>query len=370
MKVLIVSGDVGGARAVMPAVKKLFDSGAPFVISDNGFLGQEAPPDWPRVHLAIDSGQQSIERMLRQEAIGTVVFTTSVKDIFPLRISRVARQLDLPVICLLDNWVDYRGRLEIDGLPALIPDVYAVMDKLAYHGAIEDGIPASVLKITGQPALSSLTDEYKVIYPDLCMERLASLGIKPGRKLVVFISEPAEEDEGGPKSDRFRGYTEKTVLREFCRHMQSYAPNVYIGVIVHPRENCNTTKDTWLGCRGNLEGGILSLNRGRDGVFLADGVAGMASILLYEAWLLGKPLITMQPGLRYPHLDFMRNRRGCHCLKEQDDRAWKKEIASWMKDLLLDKNYEQVRKEFVFHAGAAQRLCDIVKDFLCQEAKK
>jgi hypothetical protein len=49
---------------------------------------------------------------------------------------------------------------------------------------------------------------------------------------------------------------------------------------------------------------------GREAVWFADGVAGMASILLYEAWLLGKPVISLQPDLRQDALRMLQRRQG------------------------------------------------------------
>jgi hypothetical protein len=56
----------------------------------------------------------------------------------------------------------------------------------------------------------------------------------------------------------------------------------------------------------------LNIPAGREAVLLADGVIGMASILLYEAWLLQKPVISVQPNLRRGDLRYLEKRRGLH----------------------------------------------------------
>ena len=42
----------------------------------------------------------------------------------------------------------------------------------------------------------------------------------------------------------------------------------------------------------------------------ADAVVGMTSLLLYEAWLLGKPVASLQPGLRNEALRALALRKG------------------------------------------------------------
>jgi hypothetical protein len=83
-----------------------------------------------------------------------------------------------------------------------------------------------------------------------------------------------------------------------------------MALLPHPRQNCQTLCGLWQHCRGALQGGVVTGLSSREAVWLADGVAGMASILLYEAWLLGKPVISLQPGLRQNALRMLQERQG------------------------------------------------------------
>lgn len=47
---------------------------------------------------------------------------------------------------------------------------------------------------------------------------------------------------------------------------------------------------------------------GRKSILMSDGIAGMACILLKEAWLLGKPVVSLQPGLRLKPLRMLEAR--------------------------------------------------------------
>ena len=311
MTVLFAAGDVGGARALLPVMQVCADNALPFVLLANGYLAQEAPESWPRVYFCGDHRDRAMQEFLQGHDIDRLVFASSVHDTLPLRLARGAKQCGIPVMHVLDNWTGYRHRLEMDGLPALVPDVYTVMDADALQAAVGDGIEAAVLEVTGQPALASLADECRTLSTDELVERRQRLGFEQNRLLLVFVSEPVAQDQGAsPAAPQYRGYTEQDVLALYCRHLQPFAERVEMALLPHPRQNRHALSELWLHCRGALQGGVITGMSGREVVRLADGVAGMASILLYEAWLLGKPVISLQPGLRQDALRMLQQRQG------------------------------------------------------------
>ena len=144
MTVLFAAGDVGGARALLPVMQVCADNALPFVLLANGYLAQEAPESWPRVYFCGDNRDRAIQDFLQGYDIDRLVFASSVHDTLPLRLARDAKQHGIPVMHVLDNWTGYR-RLEMDGLPALVPDVYTVMDADALQAAVRDGIEAALM---------------------------------------------------------------------------------------------------------------------------------------------------------------------------------------------------------------------------------
>jgi hypothetical protein len=314
MTILFAAGDVGGARALLPVMQVCADTGLPFVLLAYGHLVQEAPAPWPRVHFCCTNDDAAMQNFLQTHDIDRLVFTSSVHDTLPLSIARGAKRLGIQVMHVLDNWTGYRRRLEMDGLPALVPDVYTVMDACALQAARRDGIEASILEVTGQPALASLADEFRTfsaLSTDELWQRRQRLGFAQGKILLVFVSEPVAQDQGtSPAAPHYRGYTEKDVLQLFCRHLQPLAERLEMALLPHPRQNREALCGLWRHCRGALQGCVVTGMSSREAVWLADGVAGMASILLYEAWLLGKPVISLQPGLRQDALRMLQERQG------------------------------------------------------------
>jgi hypothetical protein len=332
MTVLFAAGDVGGARALLPIMQVCEDRGLPFVLLAHGHLVQEAPESWERVYFCCDNDDGAMQDFLQGHDIDRLVFASSVHDALPLRIAHCAKDLGIRVIHVLDNWTGYRRRLEMNAFPALVPDVYTVMDECALQAAVQDGVEASVLEVTGQPALASLGDEYRTLSIDELLQTRKSLGFTQQRLLLVFVSEPVAQDQGtSPASPHYRGYTEKDVLQLYCRHLQPLADRLEIALLPHPRQNCHALSGLWQHCRGGLRGGVITGISGREAVWLADGVAGMASILLYEAWLLGKPVISLQPNLRQDALRMLQKRQGVVFVDAYEGAE--KAIRTWLEVL-------------------------------------
>ena len=364
MKVMFASGDVGGARALLPVMELCEKSSLAFVMLEHGYIISKAPKRWERVSLGDEFDMTISESLFKRNDIGVLMFASSVKDTIPLTLARKARELNIPVIHVLDNWTGYRRRMEMDGLQSFAPDIYTAIDDLAFEEAIKEGIDESVLKITGQPALASLSREYYSRQKLKIRNERKRFGIDPDKVMIVFVSEPVENDQGAsPSSPEFRGYTEKIVLRLFCEALQPHAGEIEIGLLPHPREDVDSFLNHWNECCGSLKGSLLRFGTGRESLFWADAVAGMASILLYEAWLLGKPVISLQPGLRHKQLRMLQKRSGVVFNDSYEEMTTS--LASWVKTIKTD-SWTALRPEAQLHEKAPENIFRLVEKFLNQ----
>ena len=306
--ILFAAGDPGGANAVKPVLLELARRGQNVAVLDHGVLARDLPG-----HIAL---------LPSSAAFSALCFGTSLTDIVPLTLARQARAQGLPVVTVLDNWVNYRARLEMDGQPLLVPDIYAVMDDKARDEAIADGVPAGCLRVTGHPNLASLADQWRDFQPQSLR---SSLALPPGRELVVFINEPVAADQGtGPDHPGWRGYTEHNALGTLAAGLAGR--NVYVVIIPHPRDDAAQVAHVWEQVQGDVPGRVLAGVPGRPWVMGADRVAGMASILLYESWLLGRPTISLQPGLVRQDLLSIATRPGVHLLRDPGSDA----VGRWL----------------------------------------
>jgi hypothetical protein len=351
---LFAAADPGGANALLPVIGQLVARGRDVAIVAHGFLGRNAPGHWRR--LAPPGDEDPAAWLGRQGGIAGYGFGTSLADHLPLRLARAARDLKLPVVCVLDNWMNYRARLEMDGAPMVIPDLYAVMDDKARGEAVTEGVPESCLRVTGHPGLAGLAADIAGADAARRMEIRRQLGLGlADRELVVFVGEPVAADQGtGPETPGWRGYTERQVLPLLCRALQPMAGRLDVAILPHPRDDVAALEGMWTRCRGMLAGKVVQGMGGRPVVLAADRVAGMASILLYEAWLQGKPAISLQPGLVRPDLAAAVGRPGIVLVT--DEEKAEKGIAQW-----LAAGQNSIRPDCRLHAQAPERLADLMQ---------
>ena len=153
MRALVCLGDIGGARAILPILIELQSRNVEIVLVDHRLT--ECPE-----HKEVNAKILSLERTTSDSHLSDFsfyIFGTSVKDTFGLTLARKLRlEFQLPIYCVLDNWMNYANRLRCDGLELFLPDKYFVMDDYAVEMAVKDGLPKSILFPLGQPALGKL----------------------------------------------------------------------------------------------------------------------------------------------------------------------------------------------------------------------
>jgi nitrogen regulatory protein PII-like uncharacterized protein len=356
LTILAISGDIGGQKALVPVLEKMHEENVDFTVIENRGL-EKFSDKWKSIKLDSED-EESWNKTFTELNAGAIIFSTSVKDTFPLRLAKKGKEKGMTTFCLLDNWMNYRKRLELDG-NLFLPDKYLLMDQMAYNEALKDNLPESILEITGQPALTDIQKSYELFTDEFKAEKKKELGINPDKKLLVFISEPAEYDQGKDDSiPSFRGYTEKTVLKSLSEALQNYSNEIQVAIVPHPREDAEALLSLWKEISGNIEGGFFNFQNGREAIMLADGVAGMASILLHESWFINTPTISLQPDARRDDLLILKDRNGVFCLT--DDSEWDQKIETWMQQILNDENRE-LREELTFHKSAADNIINLIK---------
>lgn len=309
MRLLFAAGDVGGARALLPVARLAAAQGAAVVALAHGVFRTEGAPDWHWLEPA--------EAAAQAQTADVVLYATSVADPRAVEIAARARAAGRPVLHLLDNWSSYATRIA-----TLVPDAYAVMDYLAVEEAVAAGVPRDILVVTGHPDLAKIARERGVFDGPGTGDRGPSL---------FFVSEPAAAD-GGKAG---RGYDETDVARALIEGVTLAAARtaaLTLQVAPHPREDRAAVRARFESLCAELPGAprvaIVAPDEIRRTLHAASHVAGMSSILLYEAWLLGRPTLSLQPGLTGPGLRSLARRDGVifHASRQGTAAA----VAGWL----------------------------------------
>ena len=136
--ILAVSGDVGGMKALIPVLDRMIERDVDFKVVAHRGLEEYFIDRAIEIDILND---EFCDQVL--DSISTLIFTTSVKDEYPLRLAKRAKAKGVYLISLLDNWMNYKIRFKLNE-EFVFPDKYCVMDHFAYKAAVMDGIPECI----------------------------------------------------------------------------------------------------------------------------------------------------------------------------------------------------------------------------------
>ena len=123
-----------------------------------------------------------------------------------------------------------------------------------------------------------------------------ALSVRDDECLVVFFSQPLDNDYGPPGSPLHRGYDQHTAFTALQHAIAGLNPKPRLVIKPHPREPVGAyeqagTTGTVIPCLGeSISTDSLTA--------AADLVVSMTSVTLVQAMLVGTPIISLQPNLR------------------------------------------------------------------------
>jgi len=298
---------VGGVRCLTPVAEACVAAGMDVRLVDHGAVKAEWRGD--------------AARLVSAEAVSDpdcLVFSSSVADGYALGLARAMAGRGVPVIHLLDHWSSYRARMLTDGGELFRPTIYTALDERARREALADGVSEDSLLVVGQPALH-----------DLGARDAGATRAVPPRAL--FVGEPVVRDQGSDDSHpMFRGYTEFDAIDWFASALAGADARVLL--LPHPSQPAEELLSAWRKAgRGVAAELAPRVRRGRDLFGEIEGLAGMASMLLYEGWLYGLPVLSLQPHRRRPYLDCLSDREAAW-LVDRPDRL-EPAAAAWLRAL-------------------------------------
>ena len=359
--ILCAAGDPGGSRVVLPVINELARRNLQCAVLNHGFLGRELPE---HLHGWLYPEEEA-DALLERAAL--FMFGSSATDILPLSLARRARMCGLPIVHILDNWSTYRSRLETDGFGMLVPDIYTVMDEEAKAGAVAEGVPLSCLLVTGHPGLFDSAIKLGRLPTQNRRQAAVAIGCPPDALHLAFVHEPFRAVFGDDLlADGHPGFTEDAVLAAFTAALRPYRERVHISILPHPKESPDVVSEIWEQVRGGVSGRIVTLTQSQDIFSAVDGVAGMASILLYEAWLTGLPVLSLQPDCKFTSLRRFASLDGIQYTDSRDRMPTS--VAAWL--IRCKETVTPVpRPELILHAASPAKIAGCVIDLLSEELR-
>jgi hypothetical protein len=335
LNIAVSVGDIGGQRALFPLLEKIINDGNKVFIFSHRLEKNEVN----NLKLEIvDVDLANVDSFIKEHKIEKYIFSTSVADRFALEMAEIFKsKYFIPSICVLDNWMNYKVRMELGNNQYHFPTIYCVMDELAKSEAILAGIPEECLRITGLHGIikiDQIVSEQK-------------FKISSDKKIILFINEPASIDQGVDSSNpKFRGYTEYQVMDDLFVENSDFFKNYKILVCPHPRDNMERLELYLNKLKNNLDISFAPEGNSLRLIHLSSGVIGMASIFLFYSWLYQVPTLSYQPNLRLSDLKLLSKRKGVIFLTEKD--TLKLNLGKFEKEVgRFEFNIDNKRK--IFH---------------------
>jgi hypothetical protein len=297
-RILVAAGDPGGAAALLPVARVLMDSGHQLgvvakrpgaqMFANAGFVVWPSVGSWNE-HVA------TAEAKVEAYHPDLLLMSTSMEPGVEFGALRAARSRKIPAVCVLDSWPNYRERFLAPGEaePSVLPDAITVMDELAKREMTALGFPASILHVVGQPAFDGgggARDGESA---------RAALGVAQDARLVVFFSQPLDDDYGPEGMPGYRGYDQHVALEVLVGAVGQLESPVELVVKPHPREPGGAYEQANPGA-SHAYRVVTSKDadiQADDLIAAADVVVSMTSITLVHAVLAGTPVVSLQPGM-------------------------------------------------------------------------
>jgi hypothetical protein len=205
----------------------------------------------------------------------------------------------VPSIAYMDCWYAYRQRFFLPDevtIPVL-PDTIGVVDSIAGNEMIRLGFPEDRIKILGSPLYALLREKAGPADGDAKKNGKNHFGIPQDHFVLLFVS---QEFEGHFGSVEEWGFTEITVFRDILECLKTLAPGfknkLILNVLLHPEEEGREL----MALSQNQSDVRIKFYKGESHkhIIASDLVSGMFSILLSEAVILGRPVMSLQPNLK------------------------------------------------------------------------
>ena len=313
--IVCVAHDPGGARAVLPVMEVLRRRGYQVIAIVSGPAVEIAEKEFPMIRQQRMEDNVTLEECvsaLTQMACGILVSAAGLYNQIEHTMRVAAVDMGKQVVGVLDWWWVYRERFQRSlpdgGIETSFPDWICAMDAVTRAGLIDEGFSADKIVITGAANIESSWERlqrYSLQAKDIREE----IGVRLDERCAVFFSEAyIRASDGLPwgglggfyreDGTTVSGYTSHGILVEIVEALARHRPpqeKLLICVRPHPMEHVPSLIAVMKDCE--RPGIRLLLVEGGDPAKLCavgDIYFGMVSIVLLEAALSGRPVLSVQ----------------------------------------------------------------------------
>lgn len=310
-KILATSWHPGGANAIAPVIKRLIAEDKTIVVVIGYQFSEKIFRDYGINYKIVDSyglrdvSLGSLERLLRVELPDLVLTGTSMqdeatKDVIEQTIVLAAETKGIPTLAVLDFWGNYWQRVSdiFTGEKfKFLPDKIAIMDEVVQQAMAEEGFAKERLVITGNPYFDDLPAKASSFTVTEKQTIRQSIGL--GCETLLFFAGNTFKNEAINY-----GYWDLENIRLLAGVLKQLPKGqrtkIGIAVGLHPRtpESDLAEINHYIGEISGIKIKVVHHIKAQELVLVSDLTLTANSTVGIEAVYMGKPCISLQPGLK------------------------------------------------------------------------
>jgi len=281
-KILFAAQDPGGFNSLANVIKRLKKEKFDFKVllaNESRFIAKKN-----RIKFidCSDKNEKEIKVMADEFAPDLIFTATSMGLSLDKKVLGWAKLNKVKSISIIDFWSNYRIRFSAPGIDDLeyLPDAICVIDEYMKKRMISDGFKKEKLFITGNPFFDALKKKKK--------ER---------EKYILFASQPFSEAPA--KNTKFAdvsAFNEVDIFSDVIKILEGAGNKLPIFISFHPREK-KRDKFNKIVSRSKLKIEIAKKDTA-DMFGGAKMIIGINTMILFQAALAGKYVISFQPSIK------------------------------------------------------------------------
>lgn len=306
--ILLNFQQVGGANALLPLIEELKKENRILITGRPLVCDNLAARNIPVKHGTGNPGQETVlpEKTPRWFKdfkpdiliTDTIDFGRAPEGLACRNFWSWAKKEGIPSVAYVDCWWGYDNRFFPPGESSapIIPDFIATIDEMAKKEMIGAGYDKKKIVVLGNPWFEDLQ---KMATQNTDIDALRKeLNLPPEHFIILFVSQPLEKTFKGKQA---YGFTEKSTLSALISSLNMLPKEVTLKttliVLLHPEEDNSISKSTIDQNRADFNICIKQNDQHRL-VQASNLITGMFSMLLAEAVILKRPVISIQLNLK------------------------------------------------------------------------
>lgn len=284
-KIIFSAEQKGGFDIFLPVIKRIKNNKKidVFLFLDNKEIYELAKKQKIACKLLTNHSLEKIKKIVKK-INPDIIFTDTNDTDFDFSIDKkflkTAKEFNKPTVSIVDSWVNYGGRFGVK--LEYLPDNILAIDQKMKEELSSIGIPSNIIKITGSPRFDKFSNIKKTKVENL----------------IVFYSQPFFEKKPN----------EIEIFRDIVNALEKMYPKKEIIIKFHPtREENKKDRKKY---DNIIKNSILKIKKAEKNIKAedltkkAELIIGINSIALVDAALMGKRVISYQPG-RNKKSDFL-----------------------------------------------------------------